>query len=297
MVPEKCAGDGEDQRPCELQSEHRKDTLDRVGAVLFEKDRQRDVVHGAERKVIDHGLKSVREECQGDRCTGKKEDDGFFHDVDAPGRFRVEADRCDDHFHTEVDDQRDHCRDRKVKKVDSHRDRAVGDDHDDDECRDESQCEENHVRAAVAPECVASELHRFQKIEDDLSRLDRAAHIPDDEHLEEVKKRGREDQVDHRVGKGHAVDDVRSGGVVDRSPEEVHEHEIDKICKERDRGAEAVMERFHDARTRQRQSFSQVHFAPPSWSASASLTAAAPAASAASADAFGAESDTASSPP
>ena len=73
------------------------------------------------------------------------------------------------------------------------------DDHDDNKCRDEGQHELDYVIACVAPEGVLAEAHRLQEIEYERARLDLPAHVPDDEHFEEVEERRREDQVDHGV--------------------------------------------------------------------------------------------------
>ncbi len=259
MIPEQDAGQSQDDAPGKLQPEHRKKTLERVRTILFQKDRQRNVVDGTERKIFDYLPEDFREKCQRDRCAGKQQDDRLFDDVDAPGGFGVQADRRDDHFHTEVDDQGEHGRDHEVQEIDPHGDRAVRDDHDDDEGRNECQCEEDDMRSGVTPESIGPKVHRFQKVKNDLSRLDRAAHIPDNEHLEEVKKSRGQDQVDHGVGKRHAVHDVRTGRGVDRFPEEIDQHQIYQVGKERDRGAETVLERFHDPRPGQCQMSFQIH--------------------------------------
>ena len=48
MIPEKDPGHGQDDAPGQLQTEHRKQFLECIRAVFLKKDRQRDVVDGAE---------------------------------------------------------------------------------------------------------------------------------------------------------------------------------------------------------------------------------------------------------
>ena len=129
----------------------------------------------------------------------KEQYDRFFYYVDTPCGFSEKTYGGDHHLDVVINYQREQSCDQKPYDVYSDRDGAFRDDHYDYEGRDKCQNELDYVIACVAPEGVLAEAHRLQEIEYERARLDLPAHVPDDEHFEEVEERRREDQVDHGV--------------------------------------------------------------------------------------------------
>ena len=114
MIPEKISADREHNQPYQLQSEKLQKTLPGVGSALAEKDGERYVVYCAERQILDHEPRLLREERERDRRAGQEKYDRLLDDVDAPGRFGKQTYGCYEHFDVVVDYQCQHHRDRCI---------------------------------------------------------------------------------------------------------------------------------------------------------------------------------------
>ena len=62
----------------------------------------------------------------------------------------------------------------------------------------------------IRAERVASETDWLEQFEHDSARLNVTAHIPDDEHLQKVKKGDRKHKINQRVVESHSVHAVRA---------------------------------------------------------------------------------------